>query len=230
MTKNNDRRKHWRFGRIYEKEQAQLWNVLRKAWENFGATVLAKTVAPGKEKGSFCLVLPSSTKREIRHFDVVVVQDGEQKCTKKRNARAKLLFLLNYPSYCIFAVLVAVAVVVTEAPQDAPLQMLRSNCVWASSVKYLAYTTKYFGSSTLSSYVVPILSVLAFVPRFCSRHQFVSSNLARKFGKIRLHFRDKARLRIFSNTAAAGSCFIERMPAGTDFEAQTSFTTFQRLK
>ena len=39
MTKNNDGRKHWRFGRIYEKEQAQLWNFLRKAWENFGATV-----------------------------------------------------------------------------------------------------------------------------------------------------------------------------------------------
>ena len=55
MTKNNDRRKHWRFGRIYEKEQAQLWNVLRKAWENFGATVLAKTVAPGKEKEVFVL-------------------------------------------------------------------------------------------------------------------------------------------------------------------------------
>ena len=32
-------------GRIYEKEQAQLWNFLRQAWENFGATVLAKTVA-----------------------------------------------------------------------------------------------------------------------------------------------------------------------------------------
>ena len=42
MTKNNDGRKHWRFGRIYEKEQAQLWNFLRKAWENFGATVFAK--------------------------------------------------------------------------------------------------------------------------------------------------------------------------------------------
>ena len=65
MTKNNDGRKHWRFDRIYEKEQAQLWNFLRKVWEDFGATVLAKTVAPGKEKESFCLVLPSSTKREI---------------------------------------------------------------------------------------------------------------------------------------------------------------------
>ena len=47
MTKSNDNRKHWRFGRIYEKEQAQiLWMFLRKAWENFGAMVLAKTVAP----------------------------------------------------------------------------------------------------------------------------------------------------------------------------------------
>ena len=35
---------------------------------------------------------------------------------------------------------------------------------------------------------------------------------------------------MFSNNAAAGICFIERMPAGTDFEAQTSFTMFQRLK
>ena len=45
MTKNNDGRKHWRFGRIYEKEQAKLWNFLRKTWQNFGITVLAKTVA-----------------------------------------------------------------------------------------------------------------------------------------------------------------------------------------
>ena len=44
MTKNNDGRKHWGIGRIYEKDQAQLWNFLRKAWENFEATVLAKTV------------------------------------------------------------------------------------------------------------------------------------------------------------------------------------------
>ena len=30
----------------------------------------------GKEKESFKLVLPSLTKREIRHFHVVVVQNG----------------------------------------------------------------------------------------------------------------------------------------------------------
>ena len=60
MTKNNDGRKHWRFGRIYEKEQAQLWNFLRKAWEDFGATVLAKTVAAKlklkKTNSAFCTV------------------------------------------------------------------------------------------------------------------------------------------------------------------------------
>ena len=47
MTKNNDGRKHCsqRFGRKYEKEQVQLWNFLRKAQENFGATVLATKIS-----------------------------------------------------------------------------------------------------------------------------------------------------------------------------------------
>ena len=35
-----------------------------------------------------------SIKREIRHFHVVVVQKRAKKCTKKRDARAKLLFFL----------------------------------------------------------------------------------------------------------------------------------------
>ena len=34
----------------------------------------------------------SVIKREIRHFHVVVVQKRAKKCTKKRDARAKLLF------------------------------------------------------------------------------------------------------------------------------------------
>ena len=46
-----------------------------------------------KEKESYCLVIPSSTKREIRHFHVVVVHRRlRSKCTKKRAARAKMLF------------------------------------------------------------------------------------------------------------------------------------------
>ena len=37
----------------------------------------------------------SSIKRKIRHFHVVVVQKRAKKCTKKRDARAKLLFYLQ---------------------------------------------------------------------------------------------------------------------------------------
>ena len=47
----------------------------------------------GKEKESFCLLFPSSTKREIRQFRATTVE----KCTKKRDARAKLLFDLSKP-------------------------------------------------------------------------------------------------------------------------------------
>ena len=48
----------------------------------------------GKEKESCCLVFPSSTKREIRHFHIVVVQRRQRNVDKKapRAARAKLLF------------------------------------------------------------------------------------------------------------------------------------------
>ena len=45
----------------------------------------------GKEKES-CLVFPSSTKGEIRHFHVVVLQRRLRNVQKKRDERAKLLF------------------------------------------------------------------------------------------------------------------------------------------
>ena len=45
----------------------------------------------GKEKESCCLVLPSSTKREIRYFHLVGRATTVEKCTKKRDAGAKLL-------------------------------------------------------------------------------------------------------------------------------------------
>ena len=61
----------------------------------------------GKEKESCCLLFPSSTKREIRQFHVVVVQ-LPQRNVQKSVIRAKLSFLL----VCFFAVLVLVAVVV----------------------------------------------------------------------------------------------------------------------
>ena len=52
----------------------------------------------GKEEKSRCLVFKSSTKRKMRHFHVVVVYWRQRNfCTKKRDARAKLLFCLSYP-------------------------------------------------------------------------------------------------------------------------------------
>ena len=41
----------------------------------------------GKEKENWCFVFPSSTKREIRHCTMTA-----KKCTKKRDAHAKLLY------------------------------------------------------------------------------------------------------------------------------------------
>ena len=46
---------------------------------------------------SCCLEFPSSTKREIWHFNVVVVKTTDKKCTKKRDARAKLWFCQSEP-------------------------------------------------------------------------------------------------------------------------------------
>ena len=46
-----------------------------------------------KRKESRVLAFKSSTKRENRHFHMVVVQ----KCTKRRDARAKLLFCQSKP-------------------------------------------------------------------------------------------------------------------------------------
>ena len=64
----------------------------------------------GKEKESCCLVFPSSTKREIRHFHVVVVQ------RRLRNVQKSLMHVQSCCFvnliYSLFAVLVAFAIVV----------------------------------------------------------------------------------------------------------------------
>ena len=68
------------------------------------------------EKGKFVVVCPStsSMKRQISRFHVVVVQWTSKKCTKKRDARAELLFWsLNL---LCFEVVVVVLVVVAYAP------------------------------------------------------------------------------------------------------------------
>ena len=66
----------------------------------------------GKDKESRCFVFTSSTKREIRHFHVVVVQRRAKKCTKRRDARAKFGLLFQSKPIAFFTVLVHVAVVV----------------------------------------------------------------------------------------------------------------------
>ena len=55
----------------------------------------------------------TSIKRQIRRFHVVVVQWTSKKCTKKRDARAELLF---WSLNLLFFEVVVVVVVVTEAP------------------------------------------------------------------------------------------------------------------
>ena len=56
----------------------------------------------GKEKENCCFVFPSATKREIRHFHVVVVQRRQRNVQKKRDARAKLLFCQSKPIGFLF--------------------------------------------------------------------------------------------------------------------------------
>ena len=51
-----------------------------------------------KKKKVVVFCSPSSTKREIRKFHVVVVQRRQRNVQKKRDARAKLLFCLSKPT------------------------------------------------------------------------------------------------------------------------------------
>ena len=52
-----------------------------------------------KEKENRCVVFTFSMKREIKKFHVVVVPVTAKKCTKLRNARAKLLFAYKASSH-----------------------------------------------------------------------------------------------------------------------------------
>ena len=63
-----------------------------------------------KEKESFCLVFTYSTKREISHLYLVLVQWRQRNVQKKQEARTELLSFA-YLIYCFFDVLVAVAFV-----------------------------------------------------------------------------------------------------------------------
>ena len=56
-----------------------------------------------KKRESCCLVFPASTKAEIRHFHVVIVQRGQRNIQNNCDTRAKLLFcLINLLLFCRF--------------------------------------------------------------------------------------------------------------------------------
>ena len=67
-----------------------------------------------KEKESYCLVFPSSTRREICYFHVVVVQ-RRLRNVQKRAMHVQSCCFVNL-NLLLFAFLVAVAVVVAQAP------------------------------------------------------------------------------------------------------------------
>ena len=57
-------------------------------------------------------MFPSSTKREIRHFHVVVVQRRQKNVQKKKRVARQCKVVVLLISFCFVAVLVAVAIVV----------------------------------------------------------------------------------------------------------------------
>ena len=63
-----------------------------KCWQIFVQLNSKRLQSSRKEEASRCFVFTSSTKREIRHFHVVVVQRRQRNVFKRRDARAKLLF------------------------------------------------------------------------------------------------------------------------------------------
>ena len=66
---------------------------------NFTTTVPKIDQSSGfKEKENCCLVFPSSTKHEISHFHVVVVQRRQRNVQKMRDARAQLFLCQSKPT------------------------------------------------------------------------------------------------------------------------------------
>ena len=85
----------------------------------------------GREKESRCLVFKSFTKREIRHFHVVVVQwQRAKKCTWKRDARAKLLFCSSKPiAFLLFSLKSSSSLLLLQQ-KDATLFANNSQHCW----------------------------------------------------------------------------------------------------
>ena len=107
----SQRRFHWRRRcRIVTSLIGSLSNNDGDGYENVTLIRQMWAIFFGKEKESCCLVFPSSTKREIRHFHVVVVQRRLRK-VQKSVMHVQSCCFANL-TYWLFAVLIAVVVVV----------------------------------------------------------------------------------------------------------------------
>ena len=82
----------------------------------------------------------SSIKRQIRRFHVVVVQWTSKKCTKKRDARAELLFLSLNPFF-IFEVVVVVVVVAASSPAWGPPPSCKQALMQVARLRVGVYLT-----------------------------------------------------------------------------------------
>ena len=129
-----------------------------------------------KKKESRCLVFTSLKKREIRQFHVVVVQWRQtvKKGTKKRVARAKLLFCQSKPVAFVTFLLTSPWSLL-KLPNEASID--RNNCsrVW----KLLLFSWKRICSkSDLKTYTRPILlDVFVSYFRFARVHENICTNL-----------------------------------------------------
>ena len=83
---------------------------IRQMLENVGKCPLFSKglyQSSGKEKENYCLVFPSSTKREIRHFHFVVVQ-RRQRSVQKNVMHVQSCCFANLNLLLFFSVLVPV--------------------------------------------------------------------------------------------------------------------------
>ena len=93
MTTNQNR--HLKSEFVLFQTSSFLFSFIKfvKCWQNFlGLNPKGSYLSLEKEKENFCSVFTNSIERarEIKMFPVAVTTD--EKCTKKRDARAKLLF------------------------------------------------------------------------------------------------------------------------------------------
>ena len=129
----------------------------------------------GKEKESRCPVFTSLKKREIASFTSQSCSDGKlKKCTKKRAARAQLLFCQSKPIAFLTFLLTSPSSLL-KLPKEASIDGNNCSRVW----KLLLFSWKHICSkSDLKTYTRPILlDVFVSYFRFARVHENICTNL-----------------------------------------------------